>query len=51
MKIKNEFWVIIPARSGSKSILHKAAKAPNVEEVAFKLSPFCLYLSLKSDFK
>ena len=29
MKIKNEFWVIIPARSGSKSILHKNLKKIN----------------------
>ena len=26
MKIKNEFWVLIPARSGSKSIKNKNIK-------------------------
>ena len=35
----------------SKAILHNAAKARTVGEVAFGLSPLCLWLSLKSDFK
>ena len=33
-----------------KATLCQAAKAPNVEEVAFKLWPLCLCLSLKSVF-
>ena len=34
-----------------EATLCQAAKAPNVEEVAFKLWPLCLWLSLTSDFK
>ena len=29
MRLKNEFWVIIPARSGSKSIINKNIKLIN----------------------